>query len=45
MGALVHCCYLSHGKCYCWMDLNVRQAEEVLTTGKVVVHGRWYWSA
>jgi len=45
MGALIYCYCLFHGKRHCWLDLNVSQANELITTGKVVLHGRWYWQA
>lgn len=45
MGALLQCYYLSHGKRYCFLDLNARDAAQLLLKGYVVHGGRWYFAA
>ena len=45
LGMLAKCYYLSHGRQYCFMDLNAKASAELLLTGKVVLHGRWYFAA
>ena len=42
MGALLQCYYLFHGKRYCFLDLNARDAAQLLEKGCVVHGGRWY---
>lgn len=44
MGGLFKCYYLSHGRQYCFLDLNVRDAAQLLLKGYVVQGGRWYFS-
>lgn len=45
MGMLVKCYYLSHGRQYCFMDLNARDTAHLLLKGYVVHGGRWYFAA